>query len=196
MRELENKIYGRKIVAPWNRELEVNMQQLGSLRDLFIHELRDLYDAERQIIDALPKMVQAATSPDLREAFDHHLEQTRGHVQRLDQIFADLGTNPGGQECKGMKGLIAEGETIIKADGDGAVKDAALIAAAQRVEHYEMAGYGTVRAYAEELGNDDAADLLQETLDEEGKTDEKLTDLAEGGLLKSGINEEAMARQR
>lgn len=172
------------------------MHRLDSLLDLLIHDLRDLYSAERQIVDALPKMAQAATSTDLREAFNHHLEQTRGHVQRLDQIFADLGMDPDGQECEGMKGLIAEGETIIKTDGNGAVKDAALISAAQRVEHYEMAGYGTVRAYAEELDYDNVADLLQKTLDEEGKTDKKLTDLADGGLLRSGINEEAMAHQR
>jgi len=138
-------------------------------------------------------MAQAASSTDLRDAFNQHLEQTRNHVQRLDTIFSDLGMTPGSEECEAMKGLIKEGENAIQAQGDSVVKDAALIAAAQRVEHYEIAGYGTVRTYAKELGYDDAASLLDKTLDEEGNTDKKLTKLAEGGIFQSGINKRATA---
>jgi ferritin-like metal-binding protein YciE len=136
-------------------------------------------------------MAQQAHSTDLKDAFNHHLDQTRNHVSRLNEIFSNLGTTGSGEECEAMKGLIKEGEDIMKATGNADVKDAALIAAAQRVEHYEMAGYGTVRTYAEELGYNEAADLLQQTLDEEGKANKKLTSLAEGGLLSSGINKKA-----
>lgn len=142
---------------------------------------------------ALPKMASAATTPDLKQAFNHHLDQTRNHVSRLDKIFTRLGTTSAGDECEAMKGLVKEGESIIKAQGDSVVKDAALIGAAQRVEHYEIAAYGTARTYAEELGYDDMANWLQETLDEEGATNKKLTKLAEGGWLSSGINEDARA---
>ena len=169
------------------------MHHLGSLQDLFVYQLRDLRSAEQQLVNALPKMAQAASSTDLRDAFNQHLEQTRNHVQRLDTIFSDLGMTPGSEECEAMKGLIKEGESAIKAQGDSVVKDAALIAAAQRVEHYEIAGYGTVRTYAKELGYDDAASLLDKTLDEEGNTDKKLTKLAEGGIFQSGINKRATA---
>lgn len=167
------------------------MHHLNSLEDLFIHELRDLYSAESQLVNALPKMAQAATSADLREAFNHHLEQTRNHKKRLDTIFNQLGTTSGGEECEAMKGLIKEGESVINAQAHSTVKDAALIAAAQRVEHYEMAGYGTVRTYAKELGHSEVASLLQQTLDEEGDANKKLTGLAEGGLFQIGINEKA-----
>ncbi len=169
------------------------MNHLSNLQDLFIHELRDLYSAEKQLVTALPKMAQQATSADLKDAFNNHLSQTRHHVTRLDEIFSRLGTTGTGKECQAMKGLIKEGEDIMSATGNTDVKDAALIAAAQRVEHYEIAGYGTVRTYAEELGFDDAANLLQKTLDEEGKANKKLTSLAEGGLLSSGINKQAVA---
>lgn len=169
------------------------MNHLSNLQDLFIHELRDLYSAEKQLVTALPKMAQQATATDLKDAFNHHLSQTRNHVTRLDEIFSNLGTTGAGKECAAMKGLITEGEDIMGAAGNADVKDAALIAAAQRVEHYEIAGYGTVRTYAEELGLDNAADLLQKTLDEEGKANKKLTSLAEGGFLSSGINKEAVA---
>jgi ferritin-like metal-binding protein YciE len=168
------------------------MHQLNSLQDLFIYELNDLYSAEQQLVSALPKMARAATSTELRDAFNMHLEQTRNHVTRLNQIFTKLGTPVSGEECEAMRGLIAEGEHMIETRGDTAVKDAALIGAAQRVEHYEMAGYGTARTYAEILGYGEAARLLQETLDEEGKTDKKLTKLAEGGIFASGINERAI----
>ncbi|MCC6604074.1 MAG: ferritin-like domain-containing protein [Anaerolineae bacterium] len=169
------------------------MHHLGNLHDLFVHELRDLYSAEQQLVMALPKMASAATTPDLKQAFAHHLDQTRNHVSRLDKIFTRLGTTSAGDECEAMKGLVKEGESIIKAQGDSVVKDAALIGAAQRVEHYEIAAYGTARTYAEELGYDDMANWLQETLDEEGATNKKLTKLAEGGWLSSGINEDARA---
>lgn len=164
---------------------------LNSLHDLFIDQLRDLYDAESQIVAALPKMSSAASSSELRQAFQHHLEQSREHLRRLEDVFDDLGQNPMGEHCPAMEGLIQEGEKIITASGDTSVKDAALIAAAQRVEHYEMAGYGAVRTYAKELGYKDAANLLQQTLDEEGEADKLLTKLAEGGFLKTGINQEA-----
>jgi ferritin-like metal-binding protein YciE len=169
------------------------MHQLNNFQELFVHELRDLFSAEQQLLTALPKMAQAASSADLREAFDHHLNQTRTHVTRLDRIFGQLDTTGAGEECQGMKGLISEGENVINANGDSAVKDAALIAAAQRVEHYEIAGYGTARTHAQNLGLDDVASQLQETLDEEGETNKKLTDLAEGGWFNGGINKEAMA---
>ena len=169
------------------------MHHLGNLHDLFVHELRDLYSAEQQLVMALPKMASAATTPDLKQAFNHHLDQTRNHVSRLDKIFTRLGTTSSGEECEAMKGLVKEGESIIKAQGDSVVKDAALIGAAQRVEHYEIAAYGTARTYAEELGYDDMANWLQETLDEEGATNKKLTKLAEGGWLSSGINQDARA---
>jgi ferritin-like metal-binding protein YciE len=169
------------------------MYYLNNLQDLFIHELRDLFSAEQQLLTALPKMVQAASSDDLREAFSHHLDQTRNHVTRLDRVFGQLDITGAGEECKAMKGLISEGEDVINANGHSAVKDAALIAAAQRVEHYEIAGYGTARTHAQNLGLDDVASQLQETLDEEGETNKKLTDLAEGGWFDGGINKEALS---
>jgi ferritin-like metal-binding protein YciE len=166
--------------------------QLQTLKDVYIDQLRDLYDAENQLISALPKMAQAASSSDLKEAFQHHLEQTQQQKQRLETIFSQMNISPQGEKCEAMEGLIEEGEEIIHASGDPVVKDAALIAAAQRVEHYEMAGYGSVRTYANELGFNDAKSLLQETLDEEGAADKKLTSIAEGGFLSQGINQEAM----
>lgn len=152
---------------------------LDSLHDLYVDELKDLYNAENQLLKALPRMAKAATAPELKAAFADHLEVTRGQVVRLDTIFAGLGASPKGKKCKAMEGLIAEGKDIIDEDGDPAVIDAALIAAAQRVEHYEMAGYGCVRTFAKLLGYADAAALLQETLDEEGEADQTLTGLAE-----------------
>jgi len=168
--------------------------QLNSLKDLYVEQLRDLYSAETQLVDALPKMAQAASSTDLKKAFQNHLDETRTQKQRLEQIFSEIGTSPEGETCKAMEGLIKEGEQVIQANGDPKVKDAALIAAAQRVEHYEMAGYGTVRTYANELGFSNAKSLLQRTLDEEGNADKKLNSLAEGGIFSTGINEKAMAR--
>ena len=153
-----------------------------TLRDLYINELRDLYSAETQLLDALPKMAEAAASPDLKEAFQTHLEETKGHVQRLEQIFKGLGVEPGGETCAAMKGLIKEGEEYVKAGGNEQVRDAGLIGAAQRVEHYEIAGYGTVRALAKQLGEDAAEKTLQLTLEEEYAADATLTDIAEGGV--------------
>ena len=165
--------------------------QLNSLKDLFVEQLRDLYSAETQLVEALPKMASAASHDELRQAFEHHLDETRGHVDRLREIFGQLGTTPGSETCEAMKGLIAEGEEVVKAQGDSAVKDAALIAAAQRVEHYEIAGYGTVRTFADDLDLGDARDLLDQTLDEESSADKLLTKIATGGMLKTGINERA-----
>jgi ferritin-like metal-binding protein YciE len=152
---------------------------LATIRDLYEEELKDLYDAESQILQALPKMSQAAHSPELKRAFEEHLEQTKGQVQRLDTIFQQMGSKPAGKKCKGMAGLLAEGEQMLKEKADPDVLDAGLIAGAQKVEHYEIAGYGTVRTYARLLGEQEAAKLLQQTLDEEGQTDKKLTSLAE-----------------
>jgi ferritin-like metal-binding protein YciE len=149
-----------------------------SLQDLYVQELQDLYSAENQILQALPKMAEAAYSEQLRLGFNEHLQQTQGHVQRLQQIFDKLGENPAGETCKGMQGLIQEGEKLISEGEASEVRDAGLIASAQKVEHYEMAGYGSVRTWARELGDSEAVDLLQQTLDEEGQTDQKLTTLA------------------
>jgi ferritin-like metal-binding protein YciE len=151
-----------------------------------------LYSAEQQITQALPKMASAASSTELRQAFEKHLKQTRNHIDRLENIFSMLNVSSQGEKCKGMEGLLKEGDQILQMQGDPSVKDAAIIAAAQRVEHYEIAGYGAARTYAEELDHGEAADLLQNTLDEEGETDKKLTKLAEGSLMKTGINEEAV----
>jgi ferritin-like metal-binding protein YciE len=162
--------------------------KLNSLHDLYVSELRDLYDAEERITKALPKLAEAANSPDLRSAFEEHLEQTQMQVQRLEQIFRMLDEAPKGQKCKGIVGIIDEGENVMDEaeDAPPAVCDAALIASAQRVEHYEIAAYGTLRTFARRLGFEDQARLLQQTLDEEGNADKKLTSLAE-----SYINEEA-----
>jgi ferritin-like metal-binding protein YciE len=149
------------------------------LKELYIDELKDLYNAENQLVKALPKMAKAASSDELRQGFEKHLEQTKGHVQRLEKIFQALGENPKGKTCKGMQGLIEEGSEATEEDYEGSVMDAALIGAAQRVEHYEIAGYGTVRSMAETLGEDDHVSLLEHTLEEEKETDEKLTELAE-----------------
>jgi len=156
--------------------------KMESLQELLSHELSDLYSAENQLLKALPKMAKAATSPELKAAFEEHLEETKGQVERLDSVFKKLGESPKRMKCKAMEGLIKEGSEIIEMEGDDAVKDAALIAAAQRVEHYEMAGYGCSRTFAQLLGLDEVADLLQETLDEEGNADKKLTEIAETSI--------------
>jgi ferritin-like metal-binding protein YciE len=157
--------------------------KLDSLQKLYVEQLKDLYSAETQLVEALPKMAKAATSSDLRQSFQEHLGQTKEHVNRLEQIFQNLDYKPTGQKCKGMAGLVAEGEEMIEEEEiDDDVRDAGLIAAAQRVEHYEIAGYGTVRTYARMLNRKDDANLLQQTLDEEAETDEKLTMLAESSI--------------
>lgn len=163
---------------------------LNTLKDLFEHEIADLYDAENQLVAALPKMAQAASNDELRTAFQHHLEETRDHVRRLEGIRAQLGSSMS-EQCKAMRGLIQEGEEIVSANGDPAVKDAALISAAQRVEHYEIAAYGTARTLADELALDEAQDLLDQTLDEESNADKLLTKIATGGMLRAGVNQAA-----
>jgi len=161
----------------------------GTLHDAFIDELRDVYNAEQQITKALPKMIKAATSPELKEAFNAHLEETRQQIERLEQVFEGLEEKVRGKKCDGMAGIIAEGQNAMGEDFDDPTLDAVLVASAQRVEHYEMAAYGTLIAWAEAMGHDDAVSLLQENLGEEKATDEKLTQLAE-----SGINPQAAER--
>ena len=163
--------------------------KLDSLETLFVEELRDLYSAENQLVKALPKMAKRASSEELKQAFEEHLELTREHVERLDEIFENLGKPAKGKTCKGMKGLIEEGSEVLEEHSEPSVIDAALIAAAQKVEHYEIATYGTVRTWAEMLDQDDAVDLLQQTLDEESETDEKLTEIAESTINATAANE-------
>jgi ferritin-like metal-binding protein YciE len=165
--------------------------RLQSLNDVLVHELQDLHSAEQQLIAALPKMAGAATNDKLRTAFDDHLGETRQHLERLEDVCSQIGVSPNGEPCKGMEGLIREGDEIVAAAGDPAAKDAALISAAQRVEHYEIAAYGTARTLADQLGFDDAKELLDQTLDEESNADSLLTKIATGGMLKSGVNEQA-----
>lgn len=159
----------------------------NSLQKLYVEQLKDLYNAENQLVKALPKMAKAARSEALREGFEQHLQQTKGHVQRLEQIFGAMDENPKGRKCAGMQGLVQEGEEVIEENSDGDALDAGLIAAAQRVEHYEIAGYGCVRTFAELLGESEAVNLLQQTLDEEKETDEKLTEIGKE------VNTEAMS---
>jgi ferritin-like metal-binding protein YciE len=150
---------------------------VDTVEKLFVDELKDLYSAENQITKALPKMAKAATSSELRTAFETHLKETEGQVKRLDRVFEILGKTSGGKTCKGMRGLLEDGAEVM-GETEGEVRDAAMISAAQRVEHYEMAGYGTVRTYAELLGQNEIANLLQQTLDEEGEANKKLTQIA------------------
>jgi len=166
---------------------ETQMPKLASLDDLLVHELQDIYHAEGQILKALPRMVNAATHPDLKDAFMEHLQQTEGQVRRLEQAFRLLGIPAKGKKCDGMAGLLEEGRKVIEAEAETAVMDAALIAAAQKVEHYEIAAYGCVCTYAEVLGYDQVHELLGQNLDEEETTDQKLTVLAE-----HVINQEAV----
>ncbi|SRR6266704_4976480 len=161
--------------------------KLETLNELLIEQLQDLYSAETQIIEALPKMAEAASSPELKRAFQEHLRQTEGQVERLEQCFEQLDAEAEGNECKGMKGLLEEGEDLMDEDAEPEVLDAGLIAAAQRVEHYEIAGYGCARTYAQLLDLKEVANFLQQTLNEEKETDQKLTELAES------INVEAKA---
>jgi ferritin-like metal-binding protein YciE len=156
-----------------------DMDKLNNLQDLFVHELKDLYSAEQQILQALPKMASASEHAELRQAFEEHTEVTREQVRRLDMIADELGVDIKGHKCKGMEGIIKEGQEIVSAKGDPNTIDSALIGSAQRVEHYEIAGYGTARTFARQLGHQRAAELLQQTLDEEGNTDHRLSALAE-----------------
>jgi ferritin-like metal-binding protein YciE len=165
--------------------------QFQSLQDVFAEQLNDLRSAEQQLVEALPKMAGAASTDELRTAFEEHLAQTRQHLERIDDVISATGVAVTGEECKGMKGLIAEGSEIIEAQGDPIARDAALIAAAQRVEHYEIAGYGTVVTLAGQLDYDDAKDTLGQTLDEEESADKLLTKIATGGMFRAGVNEKA-----
>jgi ferritin-like metal-binding protein YciE len=155
------------------------MAELMDLNDLLVEQLKDLYNAEGQLLKALPKMAKAATNEELKQAFENHLAETEEHISRLEQVFESIGEKAKGKTCAAMKGLVEEGKEIMEEDASDEVLDAGLIAAAQRIEHYEIAGYGTVRTWAESLGHSEAAKLLQQTLDEEGKTDKLLTEIAE-----------------
>ena len=162
--------------------------KLNTIEDLFHHELKDLYSAENQLVKALPKMAKAASNEELKAGFEEHLEQTKGHVERLDEIARSLDIKLTGHKCKAMEGLVEEGAELISEDAEPGVKDAGLIGAAQRVEHYEMAGYGTAVALATQLGHKDAVKLLQQTLQEEKDTDAKLTELAESSVNASAAS--------
>lgn len=163
--------------------------KLESLQDLYVDHLKDIYSAENQIVKALPKMAKAANSPQLQRAYQDHLEQTKHQVDRLQTIFDELGVKPTGKKCVGMEGLLQEGDELIQEKADPEVLDAGLIAAAQKVEHYEISSYGTARTYAEKLGFSKAARILQQILDEEKQTDEKLTSLAESGINAKAKNQ-------
>jgi ferritin-like metal-binding protein YciE len=165
--------------------------EMSSLQDLYLSELRDLLHAENQLIKALPRMAKKASNPELQTAFEEHLEQTRTHVDRLTKIFQDMGEKPRAKRCAGMEGIIEEGKEFMEEAETDDLMDAALIAAAQKAEHYEIASYGTVRTYAQLLGDEKAAQLLQQTLDEEGDTDKKLTDLAMNGINVEAADAEA-----
>jgi ferritin-like metal-binding protein YciE len=190
VRRPSDLIRGRPIMRVYGGETP--MPDNGSLHSAFIDELRDTYDAEKQLIKALGKLAKAASSPVLKEAFQSHLEETQGHVDRLEQVFSSLNEKVRGKHCDGIAGIIEEGKSIMEEDFDEATMDACLIAAGQRAEHYEMAAYGTLVAWARVMGHDDAAELLQETLDEEKAADEKLSSLAEGGINQSAADEGQM----
>ena len=165
----------------------------NSLNDVLQEQLEDLHSAETQLVQALPKMAQAASNGELRDAFQNHLEETRGHLKRVEEALGELGVSHPTGVCKGMKGLIAEGEEMIAKPGDPTAKDAALIGAAQRVEHYEIAGYGTARQLADDCGYDGIRDLMDQNLDEESAADKLLTKIATGGMFKAGLNRQATA---
>ncbi len=167
--------------------------KLDTLKTLYVNELRDLYNAENQLLKALPKMAKGATSEELQDAFEKHLEQTRTHVERLEEVFEELGEKPKGKTCKAMKGLIDEGSEILKENGEESVIDAGIIVAAQKVEHYEIASYGSVRTFAQLLGKDMSAELLQTTLEEESETNELLNKLAEDIVNPEALMEPEMA---
>jgi len=167
--------------------------EIQTLNDLLVEQLQDLYNAETQLLVALPKLASASSHEELRDAFEKHLQETREHVSRLDRIGGEMRISLQGEECLGMAGLIREGEEVLAMQGDPTVIDAALIAAAQRVEHYEIAAYGTAKTLAGQLDLGDAKDLLEETLDEEAKADKLLTSIATGGMFKTGLNQRAAA---
>jgi ferritin-like metal-binding protein YciE len=167
--------------------------KLDTLKTLYVDELRDLYNAENQLLKALPKMAKAASSEELKDAFEKHLEQTKTHVERLEEVFEDIGEKPKGKTCKAMKGLIEEGSEILQEEGEESVIDAGIIVAAQKVEHYEIASYGSVRTFAQLLGKDQSAELLQTTLDEESEANELLNNLAEDIVNPEALMEPELA---
>lgn len=167
--------------------------KLDTLQKLYTNELRDLYNAEHQLLKALPKMAKAASSEELKNAFEKHLEQTKSHVDRLEKVFEELDEKPKGKTCHAMKGLIEEGSEILQQDGEESILDAGIIVAAQKVEHYEIAGYGSVRTFAHLLGQNKAAELLQTTLDEESETNELLNRLAESTINPEAVSETELA---
>jgi len=181
----------REIATKSSKKKE-NMK-LNTLEQLYVSELRDLYSAENQMLKALPKMARGTSSPELKDAFQKHLQQTKGHVERLEELFEQLDESPKGKTCHGMKGLIEEGSELLKEDGENSVLDAGIIVAAQKVEHYEIASYGSVRTFANLLGRDQEAKLLQSTLDEEAETNEILNGLAESVVNPEAVNETELA---
>jgi ferritin-like metal-binding protein YciE len=182
-----------KIRGQIQQEEERGSMKLDTLKTLYLDELRDLYNAEQQLVKALPKMAKAASSEELQDAFEKHLEQTKTHVERLEEVFEDIGEKPKGKTCKAMKGLIEEGSEILKENGEESVIDAGIIVAAQKVEHYEIAAYGSVRTFAQLLGKDKSADLLQTTLDEESEANELLNKLAEDIVNPEALMEPELA---
>lgn len=170
--------------------------RFDSLQDVLVGQLTDLYDAERQLMEALPKATRAATTPELKEALELHLGETRDHVERLDDVFRHLSISPRSEHCEAMEGLLREGDEVMAAEGDPIARDAALIGAAQRIEHYEIAGYGTARALADQLGLGEVRELLNETLEEESAADSTLTKIATGGIFSSGVNDVAAGSKR
>jgi ferritin-like metal-binding protein YciE len=181
----------------WNQTVSYKYERekwtmaLQALYDVYVHELKDIYSAEKQLVDALPKMAEAASTSELQQAFEQHLAETEGHLSKVRAILDELDENPGNKVCKGMQALIEEGKDVMKEKSSATALDVALILSAQKVEHYEIATYGGLRAYARVLGYDDAADTLDAILDEEYEADQKLDDIAEGGALEAGLNEEA-----
>ncbi|MDX1665127.1 MAG: ferritin-like domain-containing protein [Candidatus Promineifilaceae bacterium] len=165
--------------------------KFNALYNVYVEQLKDMYSAEKQILDALPKMAEAASTPELRQAFEQHLAETEGQFERVRAILDELDENPGSKVCKGMQGLIEEGSEIMKKKGTPKARDAALILAAQKVEHYEIATYGALHAYAQTLGHDEHAETLNQILDQEYEADQKLDNIAEGGVLEAGLNEQA-----
>jgi ferritin-like metal-binding protein YciE len=181
-REMRHRLFSRVAILQWIRGKDTPQmadKKLKNLDDLFVDTLKDLYDAENQIVKALPKMIEQAKSNELKQGFKDHLEVTKHQIERIDQIFKQMGMPVKGKHCAGMDGLIKEGEEVLKEEMDPQVKDAALIAAAQKIEHYEISGYGTARTYAQALGHQEFARMLDTTANEEGQTDKKLTMLAE-----------------
>jgi ferritin-like metal-binding protein YciE len=177
------------LVVEHEKEISV---KFSALYDVYVEQLKDMYSAEKQLVEALPKMAEAASTPELRQAFERHLRQTEDHFERVRALLDDLDENPGNKVCAAMRGLVEEGSEIAKKQGSAKARDAALILAAQKVEHYEIATYGGLRAYANTLGYDDAAETINLILDQEYEADQKLDDIAEGGVLEAGLNEEAV----